>query len=112
MMLMVLNTISPMQIARAMMPGKRCWNQSSKPGAQTFFVSAFARVTLLNPQLTHTTASGGSSSAAQWGHRGTSLSSTTPMLDGPSSSSSYGFLVGGGGGLAGAAGLAGFASGS
>src|SRR5262245_49861670 len=110
MMLMVLNTISPMQIARAMMPGKRCWNQSSKPGAQTFLVSAFARVTLLNPQLTHTTASGGSSSAAQWGHRGTSLSATTPMLDGPSSSSSsYGFLPagGGGGGLAGAAGLPG-----
>ena len=66
------------------MPGQRCLIQSSIDGAQTFLVSAFARVTLLNPQWTQTIASGGSSSLAQCGQRGTSSPSLiTSIFDGP-----------------------------
>src|SRR5580765_6979503 len=82
---MMSSTISAMHPARARTPGARCRIQSLASGAHT-------RVTLLNPQWTHTTASGGSSSFAQNGHRAmSSPSSTTPSGLGlaPSSSSSW-----------------------
>src|SRR3982750_2398788 len=98
---MTSSTISPMNPIRARTPGARCCIQSLASGAHTFFDSARTRVTLLNPQWTHTTASGGSSSFAQNGHRATSSpSSTTPSALGlaPSSSSSWN-LYGAGAGL-------------
>src|SRR5438552_18454320 len=101
--------IRPTTISSARMPGPRWRAQSERSGAHTFLVSYFTRVRLLNPQFLHTTASGGSSSLAQCGHRGASDSSTTSIFRPSSSSSSnrpFGLVVVGaaGAGLA-AAGL-------
>src|SRR5262249_36451754 len=78
-MQMMSTTIRPIARIRAMMAGPRWLIQSVASGATTFLMLAFTRVTLLNPQLTQTTASGGSSSLAQCGQRATSDSWTTPI---------------------------------
>ena len=86
-----------------MMPGQRCMIQSSSWRPDLLGLGLRAGE-LLNPQLMQTMASGGSSSLAQCGQRGTSSSSLiTSIFAGPSSSSSMKRVLSGAGVAAGAA---------